>query len=416
MLNAVSEYIGCMYNMLGSNLVDPAMGDPAMRTYNMTEAERAFELQLFQLFREEIERSDAGWVEVLEVPENRNLVFLKGPNGTFDWVIRGQRDARLSTNPLHPFLSKHELPTAMDTSQLSALLYFDRDSWQEKLEHEAESRHYAEGGTVGNWPGYEKLIERQLVASHRAVLPKRVSGPTSMHFISHRVGRYCLMVSPLVTIDQFASFLTETGWARTRLEKAQAAKIDLERDLISVNAGDPGDLPVSVTWLDAVAYCRDYERRHELPVRLLEPEEWMQIAPPPSVDRSRVDRVRRLSVKAGEMPVDPVYEQLRWAVVGGDGELGKNSSHCDGPGGTMSFGPNLEWTSNCEGLRFLSVTGFSEWLAGYQDGHAPFAEAGRGIVAAGAGMFGSLQPAHLAMRHEGAKVGFRLCYVAHHDA
>lgn len=237
-----------------------------------------------------------------------------------------------------------------------------------------------------------------------------------MHFISHRVGSYCLMVSPLVTIDQFASFLTETGWARTRLEKAHAAKIDLERDLMSVNAGDAGDLPVSVTWLDAIAYCRDYERRHELPVRLLEPEEWQQIAPPPSVDRSRVDRVRSLTVKAGEMPVDPVYEQLGWAVVGGDGELGKNSSHCDRPGGTLSFSPNLTWTSNSEGLRFLSVAGFSEWLAGYQDGHAPFAEAGRGIVAAGAGMFGSLQPAHLAMRHEGAKVGFRLCYVAHPDA
>ena len=185
---------------------------------------------------------------------------------------------------------------------------------------------------------------------------------------------------------------------------------------MSVNSGDSGDLPVSVTWLDAVAYCRDFERRHELPVRLLEPEEWAQIAPAPSVDRSRANPVRVISCKAGNRPIAPVYEQLDWAVVGGDGELGKNSRHCHGPDGTLSFGPNLHWTYNSEGLPFLSVAGFCEWLLGYQQGSAPFAEAGRGIVATGAGMFGSIEPAHLAMRHEGAKVGFRLCYVALPDA
>ena len=416
MLNAVSEFVGCMYNMLGSNLVDPASGDPVMCSYNMTVEEQKFELQLFNLFREEIEQSDAGWVEVLEVPGNKNLVFLKGPNGTFDWVVRDQRDAVLSSNPLHPFFNKDELPQAMDTSQISAHLYFTRGSWQEKLEHDAENRHYAQGGTAANWPGYDKLIERELVASHRAVPPRRISGPASDRFVSHRVDNYRLMVSPLITIDQFASFLEETGWGRTRLEKAHKAKIDLERDLISVNTGDQGDLPVSVTWLDAVAYCHNYQQRHGLPVRLLEPEEWQQIAPPPSVDRSQVNQVGILSVKSGEMPVDPIYEQLGWAVVGGDGKLGENSSHCYTPDGVLSFGSNLHWTSNSEGLRFLSVAGFLEWLSGYQHGHAPFAEAGRGILATGAGMFGSLEPAHLAMRHKGAKVGFRLCYVAHPDA
>lgn len=114
--------------------------------------------------------------------------------------------------------------------------------------------------------------------------------------------------------------------------------------------------------------------------------------------------------------MDPVYEQLDWAVVGSDGGLGKNSRDCCRPGGTLSFGPNLHWTRNAEGLPFLAVAGFFEWLLGYQRGFAPFAEAGRGIVATGAGMFGSLEAAHLAMRHEGAKVGFRLCYVAHPDA
>lgn len=416
MLNAVSEYVGCMYNLLGSNL-DDASGDPVMRSYNMTEEDRAFELQIFELFREEIERSDDGWVVVLAVPGNRNLVFLKGPDGTFDWVVRDQRDAALSSNPFYPFFDKREIPQAMDTSQIAAHLYFTRGSWQEKLEHDAENRHYDEGGNAKNWPGYPKLIERELVASLRAVPPRRASAPASERFVSHRLDGYRLMVSPLITIDQFKSFLEETGWARRRLEKAHKAQFEIERDLMSVNYEDSGELPVSVTWLDAVAYCHDYQQRHGLPVRLLESEEWKQIAPPPSIDMTKVNSVRSISVKKGEWPPhDPIYEQLGWAVVGGDGKLGENSSHCYTPEGVLSFGPNLHWTSNSEGLPFLSVAGFMEWLTGYQDGFAPYAYAATGTVAIDASIFGSLKPAYLAMRDEGAKVGFRLCYVAHPDA
>lgn len=416
MLNAVCEYVGCAYNMLGDNLVFPCPTSPELTIYRATDEEESFHLKLFEMFREEIERSDAGWVDVVPVPGNANLVFLKGSNGTFDWVVRDQRDVRLSSNPLYPFFEKEEVPTAMDTSQIAALRYFTPGDWQEKLEHDAEKRHYADGGTTSNWPGYDKLIERELMARYRVVAPRRAFGPASSRFVSHRVGNYRLMVSPLITIDQYASFLAETDWGRTRLEKAHKLGLDLERDLMSVNSGDSGDLPVSVTWLDAVAFCRDYERRHGLPVRLLEPEEWVQIAPAPSVDRSKVTPYRAIRCKSGEWPMDPVYEQLDWAVVGSDGGRGKNSRDCYRPDGNLSFGPNLHWTRNGEGLPFLSVAGFFEWLSGYQRGFAPFAEAGRGIVATRAGIFGSLEAAHLAMRHEGAKVGFRLCYVAHPDA
>ncbi len=416
MLNSVSEYVGCIYNMLGDNLVMPVTTPPEFTLYQTTEKEIAFQLKIFKLFREEIERLDAGWVDVVPVPGNENLVFLKGPNGAFDWVVRDQRDIDLTSNPLHPFFEKNEVPTAMDSSQIAASNYFTPGNWQERLEHDAEKRHYADGGTAGNWPGYDKLIEREFLSRPSFKRPKRKAGRANNRFVSHRVGDYRLMVSPLITIDQFASFLAETDWGRTRLEKAHEVGLDLERDLMSVNAGDPGDLPVSVTWLDAVAYCRDYEKRNELPVRLLEPEEWVQIAPSPTVDRSRVVPVRTIHCETGKQPVDPIYEQLDWAVVGGDGELGKNSRDCYMLGGTLSFGQNLRWAHNSEALPFLSVAGFCEWLSGYQLGFAPFAEAGRGIVATGAGVFGSLEPAHSAMRDKGAKVGFRLCYVAHPDA
>ncbi|CAM8649854.1 hypothetical protein MCEMSEM18_00219 [Comamonadaceae bacterium] len=416
MLNAVSEDVGCMFNMLGDNLVMPRVTPPEFTLYRATEKVKDFQLKIFELFREEIERSDDGWVDVIPVPGNENLIFLKGQNGAFDWVVRDQRDIELTSNPLHPFFKKSEVPTAMDTSQIAASYYFTPGHWQERLEHDAEERHYADGGEAANWPGYDKLIERKFLSNPSFKLPKRKAGRASDHFVSHRVDNYRLMVSPLISIDQFASFLAETGWARTRLEKAHEVGLDIERDLLSVNTGDSGELPVSVTWLDAVAYCRDYEKRHELPVRLLEPEEWTQIAPAPTVDRSRVARERRIHCKSGEMPIDPIYAQLDWAVVGGDGQLGENSKDSYMPDGTLSFVQNLRWSHNGEGLPFLSMAGFCEWLSGYQGGFAPFAEAGRGILATGAGMFGDLKPAHLAMRDQGAKVGFRLCYIAHPDA
>lgn len=410
------DNIALAFNLLGDNLVAPMQRPPEFCLYGASEDELVFVRKVFDIFRQEIERSESGWVEVIPLPGNDNIVFLKGAGGQFDWVVKDQRDEAFSSNPIFPFFKKDELPRAMDTSQVKAHQYFSRGGWQEKLEHDAETRHYEQGGFAYNWPGYDKLMERELLASQGFVPPKQKYGPLTDRFVSHRINNYQLMVSPLVTINEFNSFLTETNWGQIRFEKALKVDIDLEPDLMSVNGNDSGDLPASVTWFDAVAYCRDFEKRSGLPVRLLEADEWEEIAPPPSVDCSHVKPPGFSIEKTVERYVDPRYEQLGWAVVGGDGKLGENSTHCYLPNGFMSFVPNLRWTANSAGLQFLSVAGFCEWLSGYQNGHAPFAEAGRGIVAKDAGVFGSLEPAHLAMRHKGKKVGFRLCYVAHPDA
>lgn len=414
MLNAVSEFIGCMYNMMGSNLMDPALGAPVTRCYNMSADDLAFEWQLLRLFRKEIESSDDGWVEVLPVPGNANLIFLKGANGAFDWVVRDQRDKAFSSNPLYPFFSKDELPKAMDRSKLDGHLYFTAGTWAEKLEHDAESRHYAEGGTAANWPGYAKLIQRELIASLGYRSPRPATGAVSDHFIPHRLGENCLMVSPLVTIADFFEFCSRTDWGQLRQEKACKTRDKQIDDLGTINM-DSSELPVSVTWLDAVAYCRDYERRMELPVRLLSVEDWQRIAPPP-MDFSHVRTSRLLIVKKGEMPDDPIYEQLGWGILGGDGKLAGNSAHRYRPDGSMHYGPNLKWVDNDAGLAFLSVSGFGEWLSDYRHGAAPAACAATGRSVVGGSIERELYPVRMTMSYKGVKIGFRLCYVAHLDA
>lgn len=416
MLNAVSEYTGSLFTLLGSNLMDPCIDPPVVLSYNTSENDRAFNSQLFRFFREEIDRSRHGWVDVMKMPGNSNLIFLRGANGTFDWVVRDQRDKAFSHNLLHPFFSSDELPEAMNQRKLAAHLYFTTGGWQEKLKHDAESRHYAEGGSGANWPGYDTLIQHELISSLGYRAPRPKTGTAASRFVSHRVGDSRVMVSPLVTIKEFVQFCDLTGWEGTRLEKARKASYEMEENLRSVNTDPNDELPASVTWLDAVAYCRHVEKRDNLPVRLLGVTEWRQIAPQPTMDRSRVKAVRTFTVQNGEMPVDPIYEQMGWAVVGGDGHLGENSSHCYMPNGTMTFVDTLNWTSNSEGLRFLSVAGFGEWLSGYQHGHAPAACAATGRSLRGGSIERDLCPVHLDMRHKGAKVGFRLCYVAHPDA
>lgn len=392
------------FNLLGSNLVAPMEAQTEFRVYNANEDELAFDQRIFDTFREEIERSESGWVEVIPFPGNDNIVFLKGANGTFDWVIRDQRDEAFSGNPYHPILMSHDLPTAMKVSGLEAHLYFKTGEWYERLEHDAETRHYAEGGSVATWPGYSKLLMRELLATRQNYAPPtQPKGWGSEEFIPHRLDGYCLMVSPPVTIQDFWRFYKNSDWRNDRVSRSERTSNPLEVDLAAVNLHDDDHLPASVTWFDAVAFCRYYETQTGLPVRLLEVDEWKQIAPTPSRDIK----------KEG-------WGDLTWVVVGGDGKTGGETSHrypeaCAGSG-FLRFGKELTWAQNSQGLPFLSVIDFGEWLADYAYGHAPVGNAATGYALMTGPIDRDRCPAHLSMRYKGLKVGFRLCYVAHFDA
>lgn len=398
------DAVAAAFNLLGDNLVEPMQRPPEFRLYNASEDELSFHGRVFDIFRQEIDLSESGWVEVIPFPSNDNLVFLKGENGAFDWIIRNQRDEAFTGNPYHPIIKSHELPTAMKSSGLNAHLYFTTGEWYERLEHSAETRHYEEGGTVATWPGYPKLLMRELLATRRNyALPTQPKGRSDLNFIPHRLNGYCLMVSPPVTIREFWRFYEDSNWRDNRISRSSRTKTQLEADLAAVNLHDDDHLPASITWFDALAYCRYYEQKTGLPVRLLEVEEWKQISPPPAQDIE----------KDG-------WGDLTWIVDDGDGKTGGETAHrhpeACGDGGYLRFGKEITWAQNQQGLPFVSVVYFGEWLADYAHGYAPVANAATGRAL----MMGPLDrdrcPAHLTMRYKGMKVGFRLCYVAHPDA
>lgn len=398
------DHVAVAFNLLGDNLVSPMRRPPEFRLYNASEDELAFDRRIFNIFRQEIDRSESGWVEVIPFPGNDNLIFLKGKNGAFDWVIRNQRDEAFTGNPYHPILKSHELPTSMQTSELNAHLYFTTGEWNERLEHNAETRHYEEGGTGANWPGYSKLLLRELLATRsNYAVPTQPKGRNDLNFIPHRLDGYCLMVSPPVTIQEFWRFFEVSDWRDDRISRSSRTNTQLEADLAAINLHDEDHLPASVTWFDALAYCRYYEQKSGIPVRLLEVEEWKQVSPPPAQDIK----------KDG-------WGNLTWIVEGGDGKTGGKTAHrypeaCGG-GGYLRFGKEITWTQNQQGLPFVSVVDFGEWLADYADGYAPVANAATGKALMTGPLDRDRCPAHLTMRYKGLKVGFRLCYVAQPDA
>ncbi len=221
------------------------------------------------------------------------------------------------------------------------------------------------------------------------------------------------MVSPLVTIRQFFELLEPDYWTEKRSELAKRGGYGFDADLLSLNGADDPDSPVHVTWLDAVAYCRAWEDKTGLPVRLPRADEWKQIVPQSIMENHWND-------------ADDAGECLRWGIVDGDGELDfEGSRHRYASDGIMQFLPNVKRIANTEGAEFIAAKGFGEWLADVQyekpadvqPANAPIACAATGFTVAGLGEIErELWPITDSMRRKCAKVGFRLCYVAQHDA
>lgn len=93
------------------------------------------------------------------------------------------------------------------------------------------------------------------------VKPGSRKGRPTLDFLPHRLTGHCLMVSPLITIEEFWQFLRNSDWQDVRVEPENTGP-SFDSDLAAVNSPDESHLPASVTWYDAVAFCKYYEEKH----------------------------------------------------------------------------------------------------------------------------------------------------------
>jgi hypothetical protein len=394
-LNAFKRDVSCVFNLLGDSLIQPALGANEFQLYHTDEADLERMGRISEIFRDAIEHSEVGWVDV--IPFNNNIIFLRDVVGRFDWVVRDQRDCSFSSNDLYPIFRADELPKAVGRKAIQAHLHYSKGLWIEQLRHLSEHHHYDSGGTVATYPGEDEIVERFLIATSGYKPSKQITSDQHIDFIPHVLQEKCLMVSDLISTDEYLQFY-ESEWQDIRTIKSELS----DRKWTSIpemNPNDQGFLPASVTWFDAIAYCKFVERRTNLPVRLLTIDEWQAISP----SRKMVDD-RGLEAKAN------VVEAFNEA-----GKLLRPPTYL--PHYITRFKSNLCWIKNIQGLNFLSSLTFGEWLGDYRGSapnnvRAPVACTASGIALGRGPLETELFEAWYVGKNNHLKVGFRICYVA----
>jgi hypothetical protein len=382
---------------------------------------------VFSILRQALLDDNDGWVDV--IPFNDHLCFLKGVAGQFDWVVRDQRDALLSINPLHPILDAKELPTEQRKS--FPVWYFYQKGRSFYDDHLTAWEWQHKNGDL--FKGVREpldMIEQHLREEgiYRVVV-RAQSTPTQKHkhpaFYNHRVGALPLQVSELITAEHFLDFLHEENWLEKRADRADKANKRL--DSIDGQLLDT-DLPAGVTYYDAIAYCGWLERHIGVPVRLLSAFEWASILPD-QLKQRHIARLNNVSPSLGRVGMNSkLLREQRQAKRGkrptnrvvGCEYMGELMDHEGLPGldeATYKAVPvrfvreNVSWVKNKSGLPFLDGRGFGEWLKNYYDGHAPAVCAAYGRTMQDYELGTADHAIFSTYKHHGCKIGFRVCYV-----
>lgn len=392
-VQAMRDQLGVAWNLLGDSIVSPAITEPVFTLYNASPEELEMARIQYRALREEMEFSESGWMDVL--PFNDCITLLRcGQTGQYDIILRDQRDRPWTQNPFYPVFSREELPSSLGDAPLHAALFYKKGLWEAELGHKAEAHYYATGGLPRNWPGERKLIERYLQDNEEYRPSRSKGGMSHPSFVRHDLGERSLMVSELVSIDQFWNFY-ESGWADIRASK-EAADPRPWANLTTTNAYDENrTLPACITWFDAIAFCKYLEDDLGRPVRLLTITEWNSIRP-------SEDAVNAVKSCAGEQGVEFIEDKGTGGYSAGDER-------------PCRFQNDVLWLKNPSGLRFLVSRSFGEWLWDYM-GTAPnhcFAPAacastGQAVSVGPLERVGSL--IRSTDNHHGHKIGFRVCY------
>ncbi len=227
-----------------------------------------------EALRQVLDQSEDGWLEI--VPVTENLVFLKGPSGTYDILWRNLRQGPPATPKTTwiPFdLNPLDTPSVLQSKvDFTTWYYFLLNAWEEKDSHEAEKHYYANGGRMQpHYPGSPAVLQQYLRDQGRYGLQASQlrSGRASQGFktVQLKSGK-ALLASEMVTVQEFRKFADQGYFDRREGEDWSAA-----------NGFNPDTLPVGCTLADAFAYCAWVEKELGVSVRLLTLAEHRELRP-----------------------------------------------------------------------------------------------------------------------------------------
>ncbi|MDQ8206858.1 SUMF1/EgtB/PvdO family nonheme iron enzyme [Coraliomargarita sp. SDUM461003] len=230
-------------------------------------------LRNLEVFRKWMAAVPMGWVDVLRF--NDNLIFLRGADGAYDFLIRKAKD-RPFVHQVGENLKQKHTPKSNDAYHYNRWLYFEYDGWKEMDAHKAEELHYAKGGTAKDYP--QDALKQYLIDQGVYTSPEKTASPSDAYqqptedFHRLTLGGRGVYVSDLISIDQFSEFMKDPQ-CDYRLEREEVKNVECWK---SPNQNS-SDLPASVTWCDANAYAAWVSQKCGLPVRLLKESEYYEM-------------------------------------------------------------------------------------------------------------------------------------------
>ena len=262
------------FNLIGDSLVQPANTAPVVELYN----ENGYKVEefvenikcqklMFSIFRQRIEESDMGWVDI--IPFNKNLVFLRGLNGEYDFIFKNQRDLQYEHKMFNGSLKIADIPRYIDDYHFSRWEYFEHCGWREKESHEAEILFYKQGGKVANYPGFD-VVRKSYYAENKLYSKKNQpkSNRLETNFAHTVVNNSHLAISNLISIADFELFAKENRDYMNNRVGEKFLPNNAEKDIT---------LPVTTTFYDALIYSKWLQEKTGLAVRLLRLSEYITL-------------------------------------------------------------------------------------------------------------------------------------------
>lgn len=251
----------------------------------LVEQKQYFEIQHY--FHQMLLQLKKGWIEI--IPFSEHLIFLKAQDGSYDFVFKNLRISKYYS-PFGDYIKHDFIPTAFkENYDFERWQYFgfkgDESKckqislWQEKDEHESEIEFYTHD-EFSNYPSTREIMKSFYIKKglyppiKHEIKTKKLDG-----FNEVVIGNKTLFVSQLITIQEFLTFYKE-------YEKERSASLD---NLETVNIEDT-TLPISVTWYDAIAYCKWLENKNKVQMRLITPEEYKLICPKADYSKDTNDK------------------------------------------------------------------------------------------------------------------------------
>jgi hypothetical protein len=387
-LGGYSQDIKNGFNLIGDDLVQPRDSSSVIQQYSNDMESENFKESLeanrlvMEAFRQRIESQGQGWIDV--IPFNEKLVFLRGPDGQFDFVFAGLKDYEFQHTFMAGQLKIVEVPYFVSDYYFKRWQYFEYKGWQDKDEHESECHYYRNGGESRSYPGSDKILISYYKYLNCFDERVRQYNKCAVGFTKDNVLNNEICISQLISISDFEVFLIEN-------EDYVSSRVG--DDLLTVNCDLNKDLPAACTWFDALAYCSWYAKKYELPVRLLTSDEYVDI-------RKEL---------MGFTPEERIHQDLIYTNPATSVEYKTHPPYMaetDFQSLRLTYRENISKVVLENGLGFLNSNDFSEWLLD----KTCIRSASLTSFYRHGDVVRSSPPLDSTGKYKHQKIGFRICY------